>query len=277
WVRAIGGTMFLAGFIIMIVNVWKTIANAPASAPDRVAAAKIAASHGHETRHRKLEGATVAFTVLTVLAILVGSVIEIVPTLMAHTYVAANNRAVPYTPLELAGRDVYVREGCYTCHSQMIRPMVSEKLRYGDPSTLEDSMYDRPFQWGSKRTGPDLARVGGKYPDLWHLRHMDDPREVVAGSIMPAYSWLLKNKTDFASLSKKFAVMQSLGVPYNDLQVQFAGEEAMHQAEKIAAGLEEQGAPKKLADKEIVALIAYLQRLGNAPNAATQKQAGGGQ
>ncbi|MGE3974838.1 MAG: cytochrome-c oxidase, cbb3-type subunit I [Bdellovibrionales bacterium] len=271
WVRALGGTMFLAGFIIMIANVIKTVAHAPVHESEVIDAAKIHASKGPETTHRKLEATALIFTVLTILAILVGSILEIVPTLLVHTYVATNSKAVPYTALELAGRDLYVREGCYVCHSQMIRPMISEKIRYGDPSTLEDSLYDRPFQWGSKRTGPDLARVGGKYPDLWHLRHMNNPRDVVSQSIMPSYSWLLRDKVNFSILTKKLSVMKSLGVPYTELEVQDAAESARADAQKIAADLESQGAPKRLEDKEIVALIAYLQRLGRSAKTSTAK------
>jgi cytochrome c oxidase cbb3-type subunit I/II len=168
----------------------------------------------------------------------------------------------PYTALQLYGRDIYVREGCYLCHSQMIRPMVSETLRYGSYSRPEESIYDRPFQWGSKRTGPDLARVGGKYPDLWHFRHMLDPRDVTPDSIMPMYPWLYKDKTDFGSLQKKLQVMKSLGVPYSQDEVDHASENARAEAVLISDGLKAQGVPAGYEDKEIIALISYLQRLG---------------
>jgi cytochrome c oxidase cbb3-type subunit I/II len=168
----------------------------------------------------------------------------------------------PYSALQLQGRDIYVREGCYVCHSQMVRPIEAETLRYGAYSRSEESVYDHPFQWGSKRTGPDLARVGGKYPDLWHFRHMLNPRDVVSGSIMPSYSWLFEDKTDFKVLSRKLEVMKSLGVPYSDEQVKNAAADAMAEAEMIANGLTEQGAPPKVVDKEIIPLIAYLQKLG---------------
>jgi cytochrome c oxidase cbb3-type subunit I/II len=144
----------------------------------------------------------------------------------------------------------------------MIRPMVSEKLRYGDPSRAEESIYDHPFQWGSKRTGPDLARIGQKYPDLWHYRHMRNPREVVPQSIMPTYGWLLKDKTNFAILSKKLSVMKMLGVPYTDEEIANAPDLAMKQALEITARLREQGAPQADERMEIVSLIAYLQSLG---------------
>jgi cytochrome c oxidase cbb3-type subunit I/II len=181
---------------------------------------------------------------------------------MAHTYVETSKKPRPYTSLELAGRDIYVREGCYLCHSQMIRPMSSEYLRYGKPSTPEESLYDHPFQWGSKRTGPDLARVGGKYPDLWHFRHMIDPRDVTPSSIMPSYPWLARDKAELAILGRKLSVMKSLGVPYTDAEIAGAEDSARADAKRIAGLLEEQGAPKGMEDKEIVALIAYLQALG---------------
>jgi cytochrome c oxidase cbb3-type subunit I/II len=154
----------------------------------------------------------------------------------------------------------------------MIRPKEDETLRYGAYSREEESKYDHPFQWGSKRTGPDLARVGGKYPDLWHFRHMIDPREVTPGSIMPSYSWLAEDKTDFGILSKKLSVMKMIGVPYSDAEIQNAESLARGQAQEIAQRLESQGAPKGTEDKEIVALIAYLQRLGSDFKKAQQGQ-----
>jgi cytochrome c oxidase cbb3-type subunit I/II len=263
WVRSLGGTMFLIGFLIMVYNVLMTVKTADsegtselAALPSDVASSKI------EYGHRRLEGLAMTFTVLVVIAVLVGSVIEILPTMMVHTFVKPNDPVAPYTPLELAGRDIYVKEGCYVCHSQQIRPMISEKLRYGDPSTIAESMYDHPFQWGSKRTGPDLARVGKKYPDLWHYRHMMDPREITPNSIMPGYAWLEKNKIDFAILNKKISVMKYLGVPYKDAEVSSASENAIAEAKAIALSLQKEGAPAGLENKEIVALIAYLQRLG---------------
>jgi cytochrome c oxidase cbb3-type subunit I/II len=205
---------------------------------------------------------TAPFTVLTFIAVMAGGLIQIIPTVVAHR--AANvedRRQIPYTPLELAGRDIYVREGCYTCHSQMIRTLVPDVLRYGDYSRLGESIYDHPYQWGSKRNGPDLARVGGRYPNIWHLRHMEDPRSVSVGSNMPAYPWLLANDTDLDVLPAKLAVQRTLGIPYPDWTPEQIAERTNEQSQAIAADLRTAGA-YVAPEKEIVALIAYLQVLG---------------
>ena len=267
-VRALGGGLYLAGFLLMMYNIYRTIRSAPKAVPatvvraPRLAPLTKIADIGLKP-HRMLEGLPTVFVVLTLLAVLVGTAIELVPTFLATDYLPSTKALKPYTALQLQGRDIYVREGCYLCHSQMVRPMISETTRYGDYSILEESMHDRPFQWGSKRTGPDLARVGGKYPDLWHFRHLADPREVVSGSIMPSYPWLFRDKTDFAILPKKFSVMKSLGVPYTEDDVRTAESDARAEAVEVANRLSAQGVPaQKLEEKEIVALIAYLQRLG---------------
>lgn len=278
WIRAIGGTMFLVGFLIMCWNLYKTWKLAPADqsedlyqAPALAKQAPAAEAQSHW--HRRLEGLMPTFSVLTLVAILIGSAIEILPTLVAHTYAPQASTVMPYTALELAGRDIYVREGCYTCHSQMIRTLPEDVLRYGKASLPEESVYDRPFQWGSKRTGPDLARAGGKYPDLWHYRHMLDPRSVTPNSIMPNYPWLFADKTDFSILRKKFEVMKSLGVPYSDEDVKNASENARAEAKKIADGLVSDSPIKGLEDREIIALIAYIQRLGKNPELFKAKEA----
>ena len=202
------------------------------------------------------------FSVLTFVAVGAGGFIQIVPTIMLHKAENIEDRIqVPYTPLELAGRDIYVSEGCYTCHSQMIRTMVPDVLRYGDYSRLGESIYDHPYQWGSKRTGPDLARVGGKYPDVWHYRHMENPRSVSVGSNMPSYPWLLEKNTDIAALPAKIRVQRTLGVPFENMSPQEIFDNANAQAKTIADNLRASGvyvAP----EKQIVALIAYLQKLG---------------
>lgn len=276
WVRAVGGTLFLIGFFVQIYNLYKTIQLAPKDTKVEVyrAPALGAWTGAGERPHRRLEGLGFSFTSLALVSILIGSVIEILPTMIVHTYASSPNKVDPYTALELAGRDIYVREGCYVCHSQMIRPITSEVLRYGPPSIAEESMYDRPFQWGSKRTGPDLARVGGKYPDLWHYRHMIDPRSTSPSSVMPAYPWLLDNKTDFAILEKKFSVMKSLGVPYTDEQVKNAPQHAREQAKLIAQDLIKDRNVPGLEEREIIAMIAYLQRLGKNPGASNNLKMG---
>lgn len=263
WVRAVGGFLFLTGFLMMCYNVFKTIQKAPKTVEAKeVLVERTGFDEVTKETHRKLEGMGMVFSVLAFLAIAVGSVIEIYPTLSLHKYVSPNNIVDPYTPLELAGRDIYIKEGCYVCHSQQIRPIASEVLRYGNASTVEESMYDRPFQWGSKRTGPDLARLGKKYPNLWHYSHMMDPRAVTPKSIMPNYPWLAEKDTDFLVLRKKLSVMSELGVPYEQDVIANADIHAQKQAQEIAADLESNGAPKGLAKKEIIALIAYLQSLG---------------
>ncbi len=207
---------------------------------------------------------TAPFTILTFVAVAAGGLIQIIPTVIVHR--AANvedRRQIPYTPLELAGRDIYVREGCYTCHSQMIRTLVPDVLRYGEYSRLGESIYDHPYQWGSKRNGPDLARVGGKYPNVWHVRHMENPRSVSVGSNMPNYPSLLTRNTDVAALPSKLSVQRTLGVPYpNWTPEQLAGR-IDEQAKKVAADLRNAGA-FVAPEKEIIALIAYLQQLGKS-------------
>jgi cytochrome c oxidase cbb3-type subunit I/II len=190
--------------------------------------------------------------------------IQIIPTVITNR--AANiedRKQIPYTPLELAGRDIYVREGCYTCHSQMIRTLVPDVLRYGDYSRLGETIYDHPYQWGSKRTGPDLARVGGKYPNVWHLRHMEDPRSVSVGSNMPSYASMLTQDTDVAALPSKIAVQRSLGIPYPDWTSEQIARQVSEQSQAIAKDLRTAGA-YVAPEKEVVALIAYLQQLGHS-------------
>ncbi|AKU92984.1 cytochrome-c oxidase, cbb3-type subunit I [Vulgatibacter incomptus] len=219
--------------------------------------------------HGLLEGRSLLFTVLTLVAILIGGVAEILPTVLVEDSVPRNGTARPYTPLELAGRDIYVKEGCYNCHSQQIRPFRSEKLRYGDPSTIDESIYDHPFQWGSKRTGPDLARVGGKYPNLWHYTHMLDPRATSPGSNMPNYPWLAVRPVPVREAPDKLRVMQRLGVPYTDQDVDLAETRYREQAEAISADLAKSGVDLQW-DRELTAVIAYLQRLGKTPPAPAQ-------
>lgn len=266
YVRAAGGALYLVSFVIMLYNVYKTIQSAPAVQKDEIVSAPSLSSSVEKSDakpHRILEGLPMVFAILTFAAVGVGTVIELVPTFFISDYVVANPALKPYTGLQLEGRDIYVREGCYLCHSQMIRPLAFETLRYGDYSREQESMYDRPFQWGSKRTGPDLARVGGKYPDLWHFRHMMDPRDVSSGSIMPSYPWLFRDKIAFNVTKKKLSTLKMLGTPYTEDDVNNAEQDARLEASKIAEGLRAQGVQgANIDEKEIIALISYLQRLG---------------
>jgi cytochrome c oxidase cbb3-type subunit I/II len=213
------------------------------------------------------------FTALTFLAVVAGGLIQILPTIAINTAQnVEDRRQIPYTPLELAGRDLYIREGCYLCHSQMIRTLVPDVLRYGDYSRLGESIYDHPFQWGSKRNGPDLAREAGKYPDIWHFRHFENPRSLSVGSIMPNYPWLYTQSTDVAALPSKIAVQRLLGVPYPNwtaAEIQ-AGVEAQEQT--IVKGLRAEGA-LTAPDREVVALIAYIQTLGKSEKLAPKPDA----
>jgi cytochrome c oxidase cbb3-type subunit I/II len=287
YVRALGGALYLAGFVLMCINVWMTIRGTAKQPDETIQAPPVFKVDKRwfkgQAPHRALEGMPTVLTILSLFAVLAGTVVEIVPILTNAAYqdsIAWNSDAPvkprPYSALELEGRDIYIREGCYTCHSQMIRQMVSDTLRYGAPSTAEESMWDHPFQWGSKRTGPDLARIGGKYPDLWHYRHFLQPRDVIPQSIMPAYPWLFKNKLRTGDLPKKMRTLKKLGVPYTDGEILLAQEDAREQATEIASRLVEQGAPAGSESKEIVALIAYIQALGKMMPEAVKPGTTGG-
>jgi cytochrome c oxidase cbb3-type subunit I/II len=208
------------------------------------------------------------FSVLTFLAVAVGGLIQIIPMMTIDRRLQTEDRvARVYTPLELAGRDLYVREGCYNCHSQMIRTLVPDVMRYGDYSRLGESIWDHPYQWGSKRTGPDLARVGGKYNHAWQYDHLENPRNISTGSNMPGYTWLLKQDTDYAVLPAKIRVQRMLGVPFPNWSPADIDRLAKEQAKTIAAELKAQGRYVD-ADREVVALIAYLQSLGQTSGPA---------
>ncbi len=233
WVRLFGGLLVFVSMLIMVYNMIKTIQSANAAdQADEVYSAPIPTwkhSKNKDEGHRRLEGLTATFTALALISVLVGTLIEFIPALMSNSFIEISEKVKPYTPLELAGRDIYIREGCYTCHSQMIRPMVNENLRYGEASQATEFIYDRPFQWGSRRIGPDLAREGGKRPNYWHYKHMIDPRAMTDHSIMPEYSWLIRKKTGYEVLPKKLKVMKSLGVPYTDMEITKAIENAKKQ------------------------------------------------
>ncbi len=274
--RAIGGSLYLAGVFIMIYNLLKT-AKAGVFVPDESAQVPAraergeAAAGGHEPhpyRHRWLEANPIVFTVWTLIAIAVGGLLELIPLALVRKNVPTIASVKPYTPLELAGRDLYIREGCVGCHSQMIRPFRSETERYGEYSKAGEFVYEHPFLWGSRRTGPDLHREGGKYPDSWHYKHMEDPTSMSPGSIMPAYPWMLKNKVETTSIAKRISVLRKLGVPYEAGYEAKAPADMKAQADAIAANLKSQINVTVEPDREIVALIAYLQRLGKDIKAA---------
>ncbi|MFA7445858.1 MAG: cytochrome-c oxidase, cbb3-type subunit I [Flavobacteriaceae bacterium] len=290
WMRAIGGTLFIIGLFVLCYNVIKTIkqgqkvedelAEAPALA--RIKSGRLKG----EKFHGWLERKPIQLTILATIAILIGGVIQIIPTLVVKSNIPTISTVKPYTPLELEGRDLYIREGCVGCHSQMIRPFRHEVERYrkeesGGYSKSGEYVYDHPFLWGSKRTGPDLMGVGGKYNDNWHFNHMYDPQSTSTGSIMPSYQWLFKNKAmDFSKTEAKMRVMQQLGVPYTDEDIANAQASIKAQGEKIEKSLHndpefvksyemnkkntlergEEFVP--MSQREITALIAYLQRLG---------------
>ncbi|NDC41049.1 MAG: cytochrome-c oxidase, cbb3-type subunit II, partial [Chitinophagia bacterium] len=199
--------------------------------------------------------------VFSLIVVAIGGVIEMIPTFMVKSNIPTIASVKPYTPLELQGRDIYIREGCYVCHSQMIRPFRSEVVRYGEYSKAGEFVYDHPFQWGSKRTGPDLARIGGKYPNSWHFNHMYDPSSISPGSIMPAYPWLFTNDLDTTTTAGKIRAMITLGVPYEQGYDKLANADLFNQADAVVKNLANDKITVK-NNKEIVALIAYLQRVG---------------
>ena len=263
--RSFGGLLYLSGFLILIYNVVKTIgqgslvADEPAEAP---AIEKTKLFVPGEFWHAVLEKKPVTFTLLAIVMILVGGAVEMLPTFLIKSNIPTIASVKPYTPLELQGRDIYIREGCNNCHTQWVRPFRSETERYqGEYSKAGEFVYDHPFLWGSKRTGPDLHRLGGKYPDSWHYNHMIDPRTMSPGSIMPPYPWLAEQVIDVNSTTAKMKAMQTLGVPYTDDEIASGTTALKTQADKISAGLQKDGF-KIDSDKEMVALIAYLQRLG---------------
>jgi cytochrome c oxidase cbb3-type subunit I/II len=270
-VRAIGGTLYLTGVCLMIYNLIKTARQGAFVAEEQhQAPPRLPDDPRHtETRHRWLEKRPVQFGVLALVVILIGGAVEIIPTYVVKSNIPTLASVKPYTPLELEGRDIYIREGCNTCHSQMVRPFRSETERYGEYSKAGEFVYDHPFVWGSKRTGPDLHRVGGKYPHFWHYLHMQDPTSMSPGSLMPVYPWLLTNDLDAGNIGTKISVHRSLGVPYPAGYEQRAPGELRLQAEQIAAELMKGGAPAE-PQKEIIALTAYLQRLGTDIKVAPQ-------
>ncbi|WP_040879579.1 cytochrome-c oxidase, cbb3-type subunit I [Galbibacter orientalis] len=282
--RAAGGTMYLIGAAIGVYNAVRTIKLgvdvkdelAEAAPLTRVSKKRLSGENFHSWLERK----PVQLTILATIAILIGGIVQIVPTLLVKSNIPTISSVTPYTPLELEGRDIYIREGCVSCHSQMIRPFRSEVERYGEYSKAGEYVYDHPFLWGSKRTGPDLHRIGGKYNDNWHFNHMYDPQSTSAGSIMPSYRWLIMDELDRSDIEAKMKAMVKLGVPYTEEEIANAQQDMDKQAHTIEQNLyqdpdfketyeEDKRAAElnnedfiEMKNREIVALIAYLQRLG---------------
>ncbi len=264
-VRALGGTLYLAGVFIMVYNLWKTVAGGTLEAEEAAEApARVAYKpHKGEHWHRWIERRPIQMLVASTILVLIGGLVEVAPMFLIDKNVPTIASVQPYTPLELEGRDIYIREGCLGCHSQMVRPFRSETERYGPYSKSGEFIYDRPFLWGSKRTGPDLHRVGGKYPDSWHFNHMLDPESMSPGSIMPPYPWLITSDMDVEDLPAKIRVLRKLGTPYPSGYEDVAVDELREQAAIVAASLRADGIDMDgLENKEIIALTAYLQRLG---------------
>jgi cytochrome c oxidase cbb3-type subunit I/II len=268
--RAVGGLLYLGGAVIMIYNMWMTAKQGVFQETEEDQAPALAKTYNPkgEFWHRAWERKPVFFTILATIAIAIGGAIEIIPTILIKSNVPTISSVKPYTPLELEGRDLYIANGCVGCHSQMIRPFRSETERYGEYSKAGEFVYDRPFLWGSKRTGPDLHRIGGKYPDSWHYYHMEDPGSMSPGSLMPPYPWMITNELDNSDLPAKIRTLQKLGVPYPEGFDQEALADYNAQAAKVVANLKSAGV-EVAPNTEIVALIAYLQRLGTDIKQAT--------
>ena len=290
WIRAIGGTLYVIGFILLIWNIIKTVKGHTVEDTLEEAAplAPVPAKRQPgEDFHNWLERRGVLFTILALLATAIGGAVEIIPTIYVKSNIPKIASVKPLTPLEQLGKDIYVREGCYVCHSQMIRPFRSEVERFGPYSKAGEYVYDHPFQWGSKRTGPDLMREGGKRPNLWHFNHMYDPTSMMDGSIMPKYTWLLTNDLDVSDIQDRMKALRTVGVPYSDQDIANAQASIQQQAKAIVDDLEANNVEKSpayqmaykgkkvdLTKKEIIALIAYLQRLGTdttRPNQTAQR------
>ena len=288
WIRVVGGLLYFAGVLMLALNTVMTVLNrakvyeepiitAPALAPryidPPVPNTNLAGNLGVALAadsvfvsgwfHRVWERKPLKFTMLAIVAVVVASLFEIIPTFLISSNVPTIASVKPYTPLELAGREIYIAEGCYNCHSQMIRPIWAETKRYGEYSKPGEFVYDHPFQWGSRRIGPDLAREGGRQSNDWHVRHFENPRNLNANSIMPTYEHLLKQPLDFEGIQRRVDVMAMLGVPYGEaVKNGKAVELARAQAAQMADDLVKQGGYKDMGDKKVIALVAYLQRIG---------------
>ncbi len=269
-IRSIGGLLYFVGVLVMVYNLIKT-ANAGkliANEADAYPARPAQPHDGKYAWHRIWERRPIGFAIIALVMVLIGGLVELVPTFLIKENVPTISSVKPYTPLELEGRDLYIREGCVSCHTQWVRPFRSEVDRYGDFSKSGEYVYDHPFLWGSKRTGPDLMRQGGKYSHAWHYNHMYAPETMSPGSVMPAYPWLHENVLNIDATSSKIRAMRTLGVPYPAGYENQAVDDLQQQAKQIAAGLKQEGIEVP-ADREIISLIAYLQRLGTDTKAKT--------
>lgn len=282
--RSLGGALYIFGALMLVYNVFKTVKTGTFLANEVV---QVTDERNHKEKneywHRRIEGKPVRFMILSIIVVAIGGIAEIIPTIAVKSNVPTISSVKPYTALELEGRDLYIREGCNNCHSQMVRPMRFETARYGDYSKAGEHVYDHPFLWGSKRTGPDLAREGGLRGNLWHYKHMIDPKGLSPGSIMPAYPWLRDDNLNTSLLVKKISAMRKLGVPYMPGYEDIAMEELNKQSHVIAEdivknmpkmalnGMSPETKIKELQQKEIIALIAYLQRLGTDIKAKPSK------
>lgn len=289
WLRVVGGLLFFSGTVMLGINALMTwlnrppqydvpIQTAPRLTKEYLVRETVEKSHLEEAPvlnvgrkldvfarmgwHRRWERLPVKFTVLVTAAVVVATLFEVIPMFLIRTNVPTIATVKPYTPLELAGRHIFVSEGCYNCHSQMIRPMVSETKRYGEYSKPGEFIYDRPFQWGSRRIGPDLAREGGRQSSFWHWTHFENPENVSPGSVMPSYEHLLTDDMKYDAIAPHVQAASYLGAEYSDEELNDTATVAMKQAERIAAEIVEQGGPAKTYEKQAVALIAYLQRIG---------------
>jgi cytochrome c oxidase cbb3-type subunit I/II len=289
WIRVIGGLLYVAGVVMFCINAAMTWVARPATYEVPVyAAPRLTKDTSYDplpqsdfgkevpltnfarwlnvwskmSWHRRWERLPVKFTVLTTAAVVIATLFELIPTFLIRSNVPTIASVKPYTPLELAGRHIYVSEGCYNCHSQMIRPIVAETKRYGEYSKPGEFIYDRPFQWGSRRIGPDLAREGGRQSSFWHWSHFEKPQDIAPGSVMPSYTHLLQNELKFDAIGPHVKAAWRLGAPYTTDELENADQVASRQAEKIAADIVAQGGPPNTHTKQAIALIAYLQRIG---------------
>ncbi len=301
WLRVLGGALYVSGMVMLCVNALMTWRNRPTEYSEPVfSAPRLSRDYvdpcppgedelddapvlglGVKLRrwsqmawHRRWERLPVKFTVLTTAAVVIATLFEVIPTFLIRANVPTIATVEPYTPLELAGRHLYISEGCYNCHSQMIRPIVAETKRYGEYSKPGEFIYDHPFQWGSRRIGPDLAREGGKQSSFWHWRHFEEPEVISPGSVMPSFQHLLNDDLNFEAIKPHVEAAAYLGAPYDDETLENTADLARDQAVRIAAEIVTQGGPANKQNKQVIALIAYLQRLG-ADLFKTEEEAAG--